>query len=63
MNQAELDPELSRMTGESVGTIRHLGFSLVEPPVLKPLMIDWDELEAERRVLLFPVRQRQLAAA
>jgi len=63
MTQTELNREVSRMTGESVSTIQHLGFSLVEPPELKPLMIDWEELEAERGVLLFPVRGRPLAAA
>jgi hypothetical protein len=63
MTQAELNREVSRHTGESVGTIEHLGFSLVEPPDLKPLTIDWDALEAERGVVLFPVRTRPLAAA
>jgi hypothetical protein len=63
MTQAELNREVSRQTGESVGTIERLGFSLVEPPALKPLMIDWDALEAERGVVLFPVRPRQPAAA
>lgn len=63
MTRTELHRELSRVTGESVNTIERLGFSLVEPPDLKPLTIDWDELEAERGVLLFPVRPREAAAA
>jgi len=63
MTQAELDREISRSTGESIGTIRNLGFSLVEPPELEPLTVDWDELEADR-VGIFPVgRSRQLMAA
>jgi hypothetical protein len=62
MTQAELDRELSRMTGESVGMIRSLGFSLVEPPDLEPLTVDWDALEADR-VALFPAGQRRLIAA
>jgi hypothetical protein len=62
MTQAELDREISRMTGESVGTIRSLGFSLVEPPDLEPLTVDWDALEADR-VGLFPGGQRRLMAA
>ena len=40
MTQAELDREISRTTGESVGTIRNLGFSLVEPPKLEPLTVE-----------------------
>jgi hypothetical protein len=62
MTQAELDRELSRMTGESVGTIRSLGFSLIEPPDIEPLTVDWDALEADR-IGLFPVGQRRLMAA
>jgi hypothetical protein len=62
MTQAELDRELSRVTGESVGTIRSLGFSLVEPPDIEPLTVDWDALEAER-VGMFPAAQRRLIAA
>ena len=62
MTQAELDREISRATGESVGTIRNLGFSLVEPPDLEPLTVDWDALEVDR-VGLFPAGQRRLMAA
>jgi hypothetical protein len=62
MTQAELDRELSRMTGESVGTIRNLGFSLVETPDPEPLTVDWDELDAAR-LGLFPANySRRLAA-
>jgi hypothetical protein len=63
MTQAELDRELSHLTGESVATIRNLGFSLVDVPDHKPLLIDGETLEAERGILLFPVRPRPLAAA
>jgi hypothetical protein len=45
MTQRELERELADMTGESVGTIRSRGFSLVEPPDLEPLVVDWDELQ------------------
>jgi hypothetical protein len=62
MTQAELEREISRATGESVGTIRSLGFSLIEPPDLEPLTVDWDALEADR-VGLFPAGQRRLMAA
>jgi hypothetical protein len=49
MTQCELDRELARVTGETLTTIRNRGFSLVEPPELEPLIIDWDQIEAERR--------------
>jgi hypothetical protein len=62
MTQAELDREISRATGESVTTIRSLGFSLIEAPELEPLTVDWDELDAER-VGLFPAGYRRLQAA
>ena len=63
MTQAELDREISRVTGESLSTIRNRGFSLVEPPESEPLTVDWDELEANR-VGIFPIgRSRRLLAA
>ena len=63
MTQAQVDQAVSRVTGESLSTIRNRGFSIVEPPELEPLTIDWDEVQAER-VALFPGQQRpQLAAA
>jgi hypothetical protein len=46
MTQNELDRELSRVTGESVATIKSRGFSLIEPEDQQPLSIDWDELDA-----------------
>jgi hypothetical protein len=63
MTQAEFERELSRATGESLGTLRNRGFQLIEPPDLSPLMIDWDELqpyEPARRIQRRP--RRQLAA-
>jgi hypothetical protein len=62
MTQAELDREISRTTGESVTTIRNLGFSLVEPPDSEPLTVDWDAVDAER-VGMFPASYRRLQAA
>ena len=47
MAQGDLERELVGITGESLTTVRHRGFSLVEPPTLEPLMIDWDEVDAE----------------
>ena len=58
MSQAELERELAHKTGESLGTIRRRGFSLVTPltvfdpdadeQALPPQMVDWDQIEAER---------------
>ena len=58
MSQAELDREVSRATGESVGTIRRQGFSILplpddfvddEPEASTIRTIDWDEQDAIRR--------------
>jgi hypothetical protein len=60
MNQRELDRALARATGESVRTIRRLGFSLLDVDCsdlasdaseLAPQIIDWDSLEADRMAL------------
>lgn len=60
MHQAELNRALSRATGESVGTIKRLGFSLLEAnfvpcdldsPEVAPQVVDWDRLEIERIAL------------
>ncbi len=59
MNQADLNREVACITGETVSTIKRLGFLLADPldPADSldsdsdehgPLVIDWDELEAER---------------
>jgi hypothetical protein len=57
MSQQELERELSRVTGESLGTIRRRGFSLELPleneddrMILRmPRIVDWDALEQRRR--------------
>jgi len=58
MSQAELDREVSRATGESVGTIRRQGFSILplpddafddEPDFSTIRMIDWDEQDVIHR--------------
>ena len=56
MRQADLDRAVARVTGETVSTIKRLGFLLVEPAdsptdesdELNPQVIDWDELAANR---------------
>ena len=63
MTQRELERELAAMTGESMDTIRGMGFSLVKVPDPEPHTIDWDEHYATERVGMFPAREyRQLAA-
>ena len=58
MTQAELDCEVAKVTGETAGTIAHIGFvPLTHHPVeveREPLVIDWDDL-VERRYTLMPV--------
>ncbi len=58
MSQAELDREVSRATGESVGTIRRQGVSILplpddsfddEPEIFTIRIIDWDEQDAIHR--------------
>ena len=60
MNQNDLNRSLSRATGESVRTIKRLGFSLFDPAAnsaepdtieLPPQVIDWDQLELDRIAL------------
>ena len=56
MKQADLNRAVSRATGETVETIRRLGFLLAEPddmldadsPDDGPYMLDWDTLEPQR---------------
>jgi hypothetical protein len=57
MTQAQMERELARATGESLSTIRSRGFSIIEPPELEPLIVDWDLLDA-KRVAVFPSRNR-----
>lgn len=60
MNQNDLNRSLSRATGESVRTIRRLGFSPFDPAAgdtdaecleVPPQVVDWDQLELERIAL------------
>ena len=62
MTQRQLERAVARQTGESMSTIRNRGFSIVEPPDLEPLVVDWDELQAER-LGLFPGYERAKIAA
>lgn len=59
MLQQELDRQIARATGESLGTIRRRGFSFVGPTpsvfypeaddLPSPQYVDWDDVEAQRR--------------
>ncbi len=62
MKQAELNRAVALATGESMSTVKRLGFLLAEPDetvdpdseTSGPYVIDWDELENNR---LNPLRQ------
>lgn len=59
MTQAELNQAVADATGESVGTIRRRGFSVVTPLQVfspdqnddyeLPNVVDWDALERQQR--------------
>jgi len=57
MKQADLDRDVAGATGETVSTIKRLGFLLAEPDdcldpesdELGTYVIDWDEMEAHHR--------------
>jgi hypothetical protein len=58
MNQSQLDRAVARAMGETCNTIRRLGFELADPLVVRhdpepprrdPQVVDWDELDAQRR--------------
>jgi len=55
MTQAELNREIAAATGESMSTVRHLGFVPLTPVPYErdrdPLTVDWDELEQQRAIL------------
>jgi hypothetical protein len=53
MTQRQLDRAVARATGESLSTIRHMGFTTLEAldddGDREPLVLDWDSLDAQRR--------------
>ena len=57
MKQADLNRAVARATGESISTIKRLGFLIddlstdsarLDPTDPGPAVIDWDELQARR---------------
>jgi len=63
MNQRELNREIAKQTGETVSTIAALGFVPLtdQPYEREPLMVDWDQADAERNVAIFSQRSRMPA--
>lgn len=60
MTQSDLHRAVARSTGEDVSVIAARGFSLAEPFAEDDsdleLYLDWDQVDAERNVALFPNR-------
>jgi hypothetical protein len=65
MTQSEVNRAVARATGESVETIGHMGFSIADPDQvtydpepcafevdLEAKIVDWDQLDADRRMPL-----------
>jgi hypothetical protein len=52
MTQSQLNRAVARATGESVATIRRMGFTHLPDMLVeadrKPLVVDWDDLDAQR---------------
>ena len=60
MTQAELNRAVARATGESVREIARRGFLTLTaaPAEREPSAVDWDEVQAQRRVSVLHQRQR-----
>lgn len=63
MTQAEMERELSNVTGESVGEIRRRGFSLIVMPDRGPLTVDWDSVQQLEPMRYLPRRRRKRRCA
>lgn len=70
MNQSELNRAVARATGETVSTIKRLGFLLadiaddagLDVASDDPQVIDWDELETQRNIAITQERHDEPAA-
>jgi len=71
VKQADLDRAVARATGETVSTIKQLGFLLADPTEILdpdsdqtgPNVIDWDALELQRNETIMRRPQYDLAVA
>ena len=71
MKQADLDRAVARATGETVSTIKQLGFLLADPTEVLdldsdqtgPNVVDWDALELQRNEAIMRRPQYDLAVA
>ncbi|MHC2070816.1 hypothetical protein ACYFX5_25370 [Bremerella sp. T1] len=71
MHASELCQQVAHATGESIQTIRRLGFSLVEEfpaeiddeMLFGPNMVDWDEVEVARTQLQDGIERNVPSAA
>jgi hypothetical protein len=55
MTRHDLEQQLAKATGESIQTIRHRGFNVMDLPQAEPRSVDWDELHSQR-LAVFPDR-------
>jgi hypothetical protein len=65
MTQAVLNREVAQAMGESVATIRGMGFVPLTtvPFEREPLVVDWNELQLQRDVVLPRPQARHAAVA
>ena len=64
MIQAELNRQVAHATGESVDTIARMGFVMLTsgPIEREPQAVDWDQVDADRRVSFQRPRLQPTAA-
>lgn len=70
MTHAHLQRTVARVTGESLATIRRMGFSIADPvevdhdpePIAAPRIIDWDADDSFRATVFFNRMSRRRAA-
>ena len=63
MTRADFEREVAGATGETVGTIRDRGFSLVIVPDREPLTVDWDAVQQVDPIRMRPQGSRRLKMA
>ena len=65
MKQSELNRAVAAATGETVKTVRAMGFGLLEliPIEREAYTVDWDDLYARRSCAIRPVRNQKSCAS